>query len=67
MSRGYVARQKIGMRLNSALNFTSAVVSTNFCHGVCKLLLWCFQTFAMVFTNFCRGNYRPSDRVREKN
>ena len=55
MSRGFVARQKTGTSLTSALNFTSAVVFTNICRDVHKLLPWCYKTFAVVFTNFCRG------------
>ena len=38
------------LRLTSTLNFTSAVVSTNFCRGV--------QTFAVVFSDFFCGVHK---------
>lgn len=65
MSRGYLAQQKTGMSLTSALNFTSAmafssfsVMFRNFYCGVNKLLPQCSEIFAVMFRNFCHDVHK---------
>ena len=54
----------LGRKLaRDAYTSTSAVTLINVCRAVNKYLLWCRQTFAMVFSKFCRGVHKHLPQV----